>query len=107
MRFKMTPTTSRLLEDLHLLSLDIEPRLELVSAAARGEWREMRSRIPTAQEVSTGFTPISDEQLTVMRSKVLRFRELIGLRRHLMRVGTPGVGTSLAALAALGPVARS
>lgn len=107
MRFKMTPTTSRLLEDLNLLSLDIEPRLELVSAAARGEWREMRSRFPTAQEVAGGFSPISDEQLSVMRAKVIRFREIIGLRRHLMRVGTPGLGTSAAAIVALGPVARS
>lgn len=107
MRFKMTPTTNRLLEDLNLLSLDIEPRLELVSAAARGEWREMRSRFPTAQDVAGGFSPISDEQLSVMRAKVLRFREIIGLRRHLIRVGTPGMGTSAAALAALGPLARS
>ena len=107
MRFKMTPTTNRLLEDLNLLSLDIEPRLELVSAAARGEWREMRSRFPTAQDVSGGFSPISDEQLSVMRDKVLRFREIIGLRRHLIRIGTPGMGMSAAALAALGPLARS
>jgi hypothetical protein len=106
-RFKMTPTTARLLEDLHLLSLDIEPRLELVSAAARGEWREMRSRFPTAQDVANGFSPLSDEQLTVMRSKVVRFRELLGLRRHLMRVGTPGSGTLLNALGAREPVARS
>ena len=105
MRFKMTPTTNRLLEDLNMLTLDIEPRLELVSAAARGEWREMRSRFPTAQDVAGGFSPISDEQLSVMRSKVIRFREIIGLRRHLMRVGTPGMGTS--SIAALGPLARS
>lgn len=107
MRFKMTPTTNRLLEDLNLLSLDIEPRLEVVSAAARGEWREMRSRFPTAQDVAGGFSPISDEQLSVMRAKVLRFREIIGLRRHLVRVSTPGIGTSSAALTALGPLARS
>lgn len=110
MRFKMTPATSRLLEDLHMLSLDIEPRLELVSAAARAEWREMRSRFPSAPDVANGFSPISDEQLTVMRSKVVRFRELLGLRRHLVRVGTPGLGTtttSMTAPTALGPVARS
>ena len=108
MRFKMTPITSRLLEDLNLLSLDIEPRLELVSAAARGEWREMRSRFPTVQDVAGGFSPISDEQLEVMRAKVIRFREIIGLRRHLVRGGvTPGLGTSLAALGVLGPMARS
>jgi hypothetical protein len=103
----MTPTTTRLLEDLHLLTLDIEPRLEVVSAAARGEWREMRSRFPTAQDVATGFSPISDDQLTVMRSKVIRFRELMGIRRHLMRVGTPGAGTSVAGLGAREPMARS
>jgi hypothetical protein len=104
----MTPITSRLLEDLNLLSLDIEPRLELVSAAARGEWREMRSRFPTVQDTAGGFSPISDEQLEVMRAKVIRFREIIGLRRHLVRGGvTPGLGTSLAVLGALGPMARS
>ncbi len=103
MRFKMTPTTNRLLEDLNLLSLDIEPRLELVSAAARAEWREMRSRVPTAQDIAAGFSPISDEQLAVMRSKVIRFRELLGFRRHLMRGATPGAGTSLTALGAREP----
>jgi len=106
-RFKMTPATGPLLEDLQMLSLDIEPGLELVSAAARGEWREMRSRFPTAQDVATGFSPLSDEELLVMRSKVVRFRELMGLRRHLMRVGTPGAGTSLSVLGAREPVVRS
>jgi hypothetical protein len=105
--FKMTPITSRLLEDLNLLTLDIEPRLELVSAAARGEWREMRSRFPTAQDVASGLSPVSDEQLEVMRAKVIRFREILGLRRHLIRGGTPGLGTALAALGGLGPMARS
>jgi hypothetical protein len=103
----VTPTTTRLLEDLNLLSLDIEPRLELVSPAARGEWREMRSRFPTALDVVSGFSPVSDEQLEVMRAKVIRFREILGLRRHLARIGTPGLGTTLATLSVLGPMARS
>jgi hypothetical protein len=89
MRFRITPTTGRLLEELDRLSAEIEPRLELVSAAARGEWREMRSRFPSTQDLATGFTPVSDEELAVMHAKVQRFREILGVRRHLARPGTP------------------
>ena len=91
MRFKMTLTTGRLLEELDHLSTEIEPRLELVSAAARGEWREMRSRFPTVQDLATGFTPVSDEELAVMHAKVQRFRDILGLRPPPARFGTRGI----------------
>ena len=91
MPFKMTPTTGRLLEKLDRLSAEIEPQLELVSAAARGEWREMRSRFPSVQDRATGFAPVSDEELAVMHAKVQRFREILGVRRHPARLGTPVV----------------
>jgi hypothetical protein len=91
MRFKITPTTSRLLEELEQLSVEIEPRLDLVSAAARGEWREMRSRFPSAEDLATGFTPVSDEELEVMHAKVQRFREILGVRRQQARAATPNM----------------
>jgi ElaB/YqjD/DUF883 family membrane-anchored ribosome-binding protein len=81
MHFKTTVTTAQLLDDLNRLSGEIEPRLDQVSAAARGEWRELRSRLPTAQDLQNGWSSVSDEELTVMHAKVLRFRELLGVRR--------------------------
>ena len=81
MHFKTTVTTVQLLDDLNRLSGEIEPRLDQVSAAARGEWRELRSRLPTAQDLQNGWSSVSDEELAVMHAKVLRFRELIGVRR--------------------------
>jgi len=81
MHFKTTATTTRLLDDLNRLGAEIEPRLDQVSAAARGEWRELRSRLPTAHDLQNGFSSVSDEELAVMRAKVLRFRDLLGVRR--------------------------
>ena len=80
MRFRATTTTAQLLEDLNRLGAEIEPRLDQVSAAARGEWRELRSRLPTAHDLQTGFSPVSDQELAVMHAKVIRFRELLGSR---------------------------
>ena len=81
MHFKTTAITARLLDDLNRLGAEIEPRLDQGSAAARGEWRELRSRLPTAHDLQNGLSSVSDEELAVMRAKVLRFRELLGARR--------------------------
>ena len=99
MRFRTTTTTAKLLDDLNRLGAEIEPRLDQVSAAARGEWRELRSRLPTVHDLRSGFSPMSDEDLGVMHAKVVRFRELLGARRL--------AGGRLAApLVVLGPIAR-
>ena len=92
MRYRTTLATRKLLEDLNHLSVDVEHRLDLASAAARGEWREIRSRFPTAQEMDAGFTAISEEDLLVMRAKIQRFREiLVGRRPASVRLGIPRV----------------
>jgi ElaB/YqjD/DUF883 family membrane-anchored ribosome-binding protein len=97
--FRTTSTTTKLLEDFKRLSADIEPRLDQVSAAARAEWRELRSRLPTVHDLQNGFSPVSDQDLTVMHAKVMRFREFLSVRRPaLARVGAPVIVVS--------PVAR-
>jgi ElaB/YqjD/DUF883 family membrane-anchored ribosome-binding protein len=99
MRFRTTPTTAKLLDDLNRLGAEIEPRLDQVSAAARGEWRELRSRLPTAHDLQNGYSSVSDQDLAVMHAKVIRFREILGPRRP----SGPRVG---ATVIVLGPVAR-
>lgn len=100
MRFRTTKTTTKLLEDMNRLSAEIEPRLDQVSAAARGEWRELRSRLPTAHDLQNGSSPVSDQDLAVMLAKVLRFREILGVRRMAgARAG--------ATVIAIGPVVRN
>jgi hypothetical protein len=94
MHFKTTATTTKLLDDLNRLGAEIEPRLDQVSAAARGEWRELRSRLPTAHDIQKGVSSVSDEELAVMRSKVLRFRELLGARR----IANPRAGATVIAI---------
>ena len=90
MRFRTTDTTTKLLEDFNRLSAEIEPNLDQVSAAARGEWRELRSRLPTLHDLQNGYSPVSDQDLKVMHAKVLRFRELLGIRRSpAARVAAP------------------
>jgi hypothetical protein len=96
MRFKTTATTAKLIDDLNRLGAEIEPRLDEVSAAARGEWRELRSRFPTPHDLERGFMAMSDEDLAVMRAKVMRFRDFLGMRRIgsgpiSTRAGTPVV----------------
>jgi ElaB/YqjD/DUF883 family membrane-anchored ribosome-binding protein len=99
MHFRTTPTTTKLLEDFNRLSAEIEPRLDQVSAAARAEWRELRSRLPTVPDLQNGYSPVSDHDLEVMHAKVIRFREFLGVRRPVpARVGVPVVIVS--------PVAR-
>jgi ElaB/YqjD/DUF883 family membrane-anchored ribosome-binding protein len=99
MRFRTTPTTTKLLDDFNRLSAEIEPRLDQVSAAARGEWRELRSRLPTVHDLQNGYSPVSDQDLAVMHAKVLRFREFLGVRRSAAaRLGTPVI--------VVGPMAR-
>ena len=100
MHFKTSTTTARLLDDLNRLSSEIEPRLDQVSAAARGEWRELRSRLPTALDLKNGWSSVSDEELKVMHSKVLRFRDLLGVRR-------PASGRSGAIVIAIDSAFRS
>jgi hypothetical protein len=73
----MTPIRGDLLEDLKRLTLEIEPRLDLVSAAARAEWRKTRSRIPTARILESGRIGIGGEALAVMHAKVRRFRDIL------------------------------
>jgi ElaB/YqjD/DUF883 family membrane-anchored ribosome-binding protein len=99
MHFRTTSTTTKLLEDFNRLSAEIEPRLDQVSAAARAEWRDLRSRLPTVHDLQNGFSPVSDQDLAVMHAKVLRFREFLGVRRAApARVGVPVIVVS--------PVAR-
>ncbi|HET6146684.1 MAG TPA: hypothetical protein VFH68_04075 [Polyangia bacterium] len=100
MHFRITETTAQLLNDLNRLGGEIEPRLDQVSAAARGEWRELRSRLPTAQDLQNGWSSVSDEDLAVMHAKVLRFRDLLGTRR-------PASPRSGATVIAIGSIFRS
>ena len=100
MHFKTSATTARLLDDINRLDVEIEPRLDQVSAAARGEWRELRSRLPTARDLQNGWSSVSDEDLEVMHAKVLRFRELLGVRRS----GSP---RAVATVISLGSAFRS
>ena len=92
--------TAQLLDNLNRLGGEIEPRLDQVSAAARGEWRELRSRLPTVQDLQNGWSSVSDEELAVMHAKVLRFRELLVARR-------PGNPRSGATVVAIGSIFRS
>jgi hypothetical protein len=73
----MTPIRRDLLEDLTRLTLEIEPLLDLVSAAARAEWRETRSRLRTAGTLESGSIGIGGEALAVMHAKVRRFRDIL------------------------------
>ena len=104
MHFKTTAATAKLIDDLDHLGAEIEPRLDEVSAAARAEWRELRSRFPTARDLERGFMSVTDEDLAVMRAKSLRFRDFLGVRR----VGSGPISTRVGApVVVLDALARS
>jgi hypothetical protein len=107
MHFKTTQTTAKLLDELNRLGVEIEPRLELVSAAARAEWRELRSRFPSDHDLRSGFTAVSDEELAIMCAKVNRFRGFLGGRRSIASRSVPSSAPASAApTVGLGTLAR-
>ena len=84
MRYAVTAQTERLLADLASLADAAEDRLSFASAAAQREWEAMRYRWPSEVDLRDGSIALSDHQLELMRSKVMRFVSILEAARRTL-----------------------
>jgi hypothetical protein len=78
LRHKTTPRTELLVRELGVLAKEIDAGLlAAASRAARHEWRNIRRRWPSEDQVRMGALPLSDDDLGFMLGKVRRFRAIL------------------------------
>ena len=78
MRYTVTSRTESLVAELASLAETAEDRLALASAEAQREWQAVRLRWPSEVELHKGIIELSDDDLALMRSKVIRFVTILG-----------------------------
>jgi hypothetical protein len=78
MRYPVTSRTKSLVAELASLAEAADGRLARASADAQREWKALRYRWPTEDELGKGIVELSDDDLEVMRSKVMRFVSILG-----------------------------
>jgi len=61
-----------------MLAEAAEDRLALASAEAQREWEAVRFRWPSEVELRKGTIALSDDDLVLMRAKVMRFVSILG-----------------------------
>ena len=77
MRYKVTDRTEALVAELANLAEGAKDRLALASAEAQREWEAFRVRWPSKNELRKGIIALSDDELSLMRSKVERFVSIL------------------------------
>ena len=78
MRYTVTSRTKSLVAELSMLAEAAEDRLALASAEAQREWEAVRFRWPSEVELRKGTIALSDDDLVLMRAKVMRFVSILG-----------------------------
>jgi len=78
MRYTVTSRTKSLVAELSMLAEAAEDRLALASAEAQREWQAVRFRWPSEVELRKGTIALSDDDLVLMRAKVMRFVSILG-----------------------------
>lgn len=93
MRHQVTEPMKVLVEELHDLRQLIEARLTLASSAARDEWTRLCARIPRRDELDSGYVSLCEGELDEMKSKTLRFAQILrGLGTSIVGVTPPSLG---------------
>ena len=78
MKYTVTSRTKSLVAELSSLAEAAEDRLALASAEAQREWKAVRFRWPSEVELRKGIIALSDDELVLMRTKVMRFVSILG-----------------------------
>lgn len=78
MRYTVTSRTKSLVAELSMLAEAAEDRLALASAEAQREWEAVRFLWPSEVELRRGTIALSDDDLVLMRAKVMRFVSILG-----------------------------
>ena len=77
MKYTVTCRTTSLVAELSSLAEAAEDRLALASAEAQKEWEAVRLRWPSEVELRQGRIALSDDDLVLMRAKVMRFVSIL------------------------------
>jgi hypothetical protein len=76
-RHTVTAKVERLVRSLRAISHEIEPQLQLVSEAARDEWRVLQGTWPSDEELREGTSALTEGELEAIEVKVRRFRKIV------------------------------
>jgi hypothetical protein len=76
-KYRMTAAMESLVRGLRRLSEEIEPKLHLVSQAARSEWNALQNSWPSDDELREGATVFTEHELKASESKVRRFSDIL------------------------------
>jgi hypothetical protein len=76
-RYTVSANIEGLVHALRALSHEIEPQIQLVSQAARDEWRALQAVWPSDEELREGTTALTEGELQAIEVKVRRFREIV------------------------------
>jgi hypothetical protein len=76
-RHTVTANVERLVRALRAISHEIEPQLQLVSEAARDEWRVLQGTWPSDEELREGTSALTEGELEAIEVKVRRFRQIV------------------------------
>ena len=77
MRHTVTAKVERLVRGLRAISHEIEPQVQLVSQAARDEWRALQAAWPSDEELRQGTVALTEDELEAIEVKVRRFRQIL------------------------------
>ena len=80
MKYTITRETSRILKELTKLAESLQEQLPSISPEARSEWDELRLRWPSELEVRQGTIALTEDELSIMESKVRRFHDILTAR---------------------------
>src|SRR5580692_6637913 len=83
MTYKITLRMERILEGLAHLADSVREWLPSASQEARRECDALRRRCPSELEVREGAIVVSDDELALMESKGMRFRDILAARPSL------------------------
>jgi hypothetical protein len=89
-RHTVTAEVEQLVRALRAISYEIEPQVQLVSEAARDEWRSLQAAWPSDQELREGTIALTEDQLEVMEVKALRFRQIVQRLGSTLALHTTG-----------------
>jgi hypothetical protein len=77
MKHRVTKRMEAIVEEVHVLRTSVETSLDLVSTAARDEWRRFLARLPAIADLESGFLLLSEAELEDAKAKIARFSALV------------------------------
>ena len=103
MRYRVTPRTHVLVQQLRRLAAEVGPYVPLASPAARAEWAELCASWPSDPDLLSGWIGLSEEDLEANQARIRRFGEIV--RGFGSAIGAASIGEARAS--SFGPITLS